>query len=64
MIAKNYWTRSKPVYAPPCVLMLKSVLKEKLKVMIDISTKLGKEFDRSTLEEAFDRRELINAVDR
>lgn len=43
---------------------VKAVLNEKLKAMIDSSAVLGKRFDRSTLEEAFERRELVNAVDR
>lgn len=43
---------------------VKAVLNEKLKDMIDASTVLGKMFDRSTLEEAFERRALVDAVDR
>lgn len=43
---------------------VKAVLNEKLKAMIDASTVLGKMFDRSTLEEAFERRALVDAVDR
>ena len=43
---------------------VKAVLSEQLKAMIDASSALGKMFDRSTLEEAFERRALVNAVDR
>ncbi len=43
---------------------VKAVLNEKLKAMIDSSAVLGKRFDQSTLEEAFERRELVDAVDR
>jgi hypothetical protein len=43
---------------------VKAVLNEKLKAMIDASAVLGKMFDRNTLEEAFERRELVEAVDR
>jgi hypothetical protein len=43
---------------------VKDLLEEQLMTMIDASTKLGKEFDRDTLEEAFSRRELVEAVDR
>lgn len=43
---------------------VKAVLNEKLKEMIDASAVFGKMFDRSTLEEAFERRALVDAVDR
>jgi hypothetical protein len=43
---------------------VKAVLNEKLKAMIDASAVLGKKFDRSTLEEAFERRDLVDAIDR
>ena len=42
---------------------VKAVLNEKLKVMIDSSAVLGKRFDESTLKEAFERRELVDAID-
>ncbi len=43
---------------------VKAVLEEKLTAMIDASAVFGKMFDRSTLEEAFERRDLVDAVDR
>lgn len=43
---------------------VKAVLNEKLKEMIDASAVFGKMFDRSTLDEAFERRALVDAVDR
>lgn len=43
---------------------VKVVLREKLKAMVDASTALGTQFDRTTLEDAFERRELVEALDR